>query len=108
MILLSTFVNHLAMKQHTYCACRIYKWCALDNYKYGGSEFKEMLTKHSGVKKRAEIQQGMEKRRAQGRDGLIGEPQKKRNGSVQEKRFENFGVFRVKNSGEGNFKILNV
>lgn len=59
------------------------------------------------VVSRAEIQQGMEKR--------IGEPQKKSNGSdhrsrkcVQEKRFENFGVFRVKNSGEGNFKILNV
>lgn len=54
-------------------------------------------------------------RRVQGGDGLIGEPQKKSNGSdrrsrkcVQEKRFENFGVFRETNSWEGTFKTLNV
>lgn len=45
-----------------------------------------MLTNYTGVKKRAEIQQGMESRRAQGRDGLTGEHQKKTNASDQRSR----------------------
>lgn len=50
------------------------------------AQSEEMLTNYNGVKKRAEIQRVMERRRVQGRDGLIGEPQKKRNGTNQRSR----------------------
>lgn len=44
--------------QQSYATRRLYKWCAQDNCKCGGSEVEEMLPNYSGVKKQAEIQQG--------------------------------------------------
>lgn len=111
----STFINHLALTQHTYCARSLYKCHAQDSYKCRDSEFEKILRNNCGVKKSDDTCWGMERRSLQGRDGLIGEPQKKSSGSdqrsrkcVQGKRFENSRVFRGENFWEGNFKTLNV